>query len=262
MKAAVVVLVGAMLAAHLHSLPPPLHAQTAPAPPVFTGQDLARGKELFAGQCASCHGPEGEGGTGANLALPRLRHAPDDRALFRVIDRGISGTEMPGSLFTEREIWQLVAHVRSLGRRPVQPVPGDPARGKALYAAKGCAQCHIVEGQGQALGPELSDIGARRSAAHLRQSLLDPQAAFPQGFLQVVAVTRDGRKVPGIRINEDTFSIRLRDMSGNAHGFWKSELADLQRERGKSPMPAYAGMLSASELDDIVAYLVSLRGGL
>src|SRR3954468_359698 len=57
--------------------------------------DVARGKQLFMGQCAPCHGPEGDGGKGANLARPVLPRAADDGALFRIIQTGIPGTEMP-----------------------------------------------------------------------------------------------------------------------------------------------------------------------
>ena len=46
-------------------------------------------------KCAGCHGPGGEGGRGAMLARPSLSRAPDDEALFHVIQRGIPGTEMP-----------------------------------------------------------------------------------------------------------------------------------------------------------------------
>jgi mono/diheme cytochrome c family protein len=74
----------------------------APSDPIAnpTAEDLARGKRLFEGQCAVCHGIIGTGGRGANLAQPRLRHASSDQALFLVIKDGIDGTEM-------REAWQM-----------------------------------------------------------------------------------------------------------------------------------------------------------
>ena len=229
----------------------------------YTGAaDLKRGEQLFLGQCAGCHGPKGEGGKGAVLAQPRLPHAADDESLFRVIRDGIRGTEMPGAFtMTMREVWQLAGHVRSLGRVAPETLAGDAKRGEELYRAKGkCGQCHVVNGQGESVGPELSDIGARRNATHLRAALLDPETALPDRFLQVRVVTKEGRRVTGVRLGEDTFTIQLRDLKGQPYSFLKQDLKDLQKDFGKSPMPSFRSALSATEVDDLVAYLASLRG--
>jgi len=230
--------------------------------PFATAADLKNGQQLFMGQCARCHGSKGEGGRGAVLAQPRLRRAPDDESLFTVIRDGIKGTEMPGGYALDtRETWQLAAYVRSLGRIAPEKVSGDPKHGQELYASKGhCAQCHINGGQGGSLGPELTEIGSRRSAAHLRAAVLDPASTLPEDFLQVRAVTKDGKSISGVRLNEDVFSIQIRDLSGGIHSFLKDDLKELMRDTGKSPMPSFRGTLSSSEVDDLVAYLVSLRG--
>jgi cytochrome c oxidase cbb3-type subunit 3 len=96
--------------------------------------------------------------------------------------------------------------------------------------------------------------------AYLRESLINPEAAVPDGFLQVQLVTRTGSRITGVRLNQDTFSIQIRDLSGNFRSFFKTELAELNKLPGKSPMPSYTKVFSASELDDVVAYLDSLRG--
>ena len=230
--------------------------------PFTTAADLKSGDRLFLGQCSRCHGTKGEGGLGAILALPRLRHAADDQSLYQVIRDGIKGTEMQGAgTMTTREIWQLAAYVRSLGSLPPETVPGDPQRGREIYRTKGnCGQCHILRGQGQGVGPELTDIGARRNAAHLRTALLKPEAAIPEGFLQVRVVTKDGRRITGVRLSEDTFTIQLSDLNGRPHSFLKEELKELQKDTGKTPMPSYQGVLTPAELDDVIAYLASLRG--
>jgi putative heme-binding domain-containing protein len=179
-----------------------------------------------------------------------------------VIRDGIKGTEMPaGYAVTTQETWQLAAYVRSLGRAPVEMVPGDPQRGAELYRTKGhCDQCHIVSGQGGSLGPELTEIGARRSAAHLRAVLLNPESELPNGFLQLRVTTKDGRRITGVRLNEDIFSIQMRDLTGHLYSFPKSDLKQLDRDSGKTPMPAFRSVFSAAETDDLVAYLISLRG--
>ena len=84
--------------------------------PKTTPEDLVEGQRVFGTQCAYCHGPKGEGGLGAVLALPRLSHAPDDTALYRVIRDGIAGTRMPASALAANQVWQVAAYVRKLGR--------------------------------------------------------------------------------------------------------------------------------------------------
>ena len=139
-----------------------------------------------------------------------------------------------------------------------EKLPGDPAAGARLYQAKGCNACHIVRGQGSGYGPELTAIGSRRSAAYLRESLVRPAAAAPDNFLLVEAVDTAGRTHRGIRRNEDSFTIQIQDDARRFHSFRKSGLKDLRRLTGQSPMPA--SQLSPRELDDMVAYLASLRG--
>jgi alcohol dehydrogenase (cytochrome c) len=249
------------------ALAPIFHAQTA-------ADELASGEKLFARRCAGCHGPAGEGGKGPTLAQPRLLRAPDRESLMTVIRRGIEGTEMPSSRMADTELRQLADFVLTLGQRPAAVVPGDASHGAQLFAGKGgCTACHAINGHGGAFGPDLTDIGGRRGAAYLRRSLVEPEADVPKGFamfrgdatitenfLQVRVTTRDGQQILGVRVNEDTFSIQLRDASGSVYSFNKSELRELHKDWGKSPMPAYGAVFSPTELDDVVAFLASLRG--
>jgi cytochrome c oxidase cbb3-type subunit III len=234
--------------------------QAPAARPKVNAQEVARGRALFEAQCAYCHGTGGDGGRGANLARPALRHAPTDEALFRVVNRGIPGTGMPGNSMSARETWQVVAFVRTLGRVSRQTLPGDAASGAQVYQANGCATCHTIQGRGGAFGPDLTDVGARSSPAFLRESLLDPVADVPTGFMQVRAVTRGGQRLTGVRVNEDPFSIQFRGATGALHSFFKSELAEFAKDEGKTPMPSYRDRLDATALDNLVAYLVSLEG--
>lgn len=228
----------------------------------LTADGLAQGKRLYVGHCAPCHGIEGVGGRGPGLNQPALRHVTDNQSLFRVIKFGIQGGEMPGAWqMTDREAWLVAGYVRSLGRTPVTKLSGDPSRGKVIYETKGgCAVCHIVRGEGGNLGPDLTQVGSRRSPDYLREALIDPGAAAPEGYLVVSVTAQDGRKVRGVRANEDSFTIQLRDAGNRFHSFRKQELTELKKEFGVSTMPAYKTTLTAAEIDDLVAYLASLRG--
>jgi cytochrome c oxidase cbb3-type subunit III len=242
--------------------------------PLASTDDLARGKRLFESQCARCHGISGKGGFGPNLARPKLRRAPDDEALRSVIQNGIPNTAMPGEWdLDEREVALVATYVRSLGRLPAEKLPGDPARGKAVYEGKGgCAACHMVAGNGSGLGPDLTEIGALRGAGYLRTALVDPGKELPDravpyepnayaGFLPVQASLSDGREIIGYRVNEDTFTIQLRDAGGQLHSLRKADVRRLDRQFGGSPMPRYGDTLTPGEIDDLVAYLAGLRGG-
>ena len=253
-------LVLAVLAASAISVAKPPYQDQIPK---LTANDLAQGKKIFVGQCALCHGIGGTGGRGPALNRPDLPRAPDNRALFSLIKNGIPDTEMPEAWQrTDREIWQVAGYVRSLGRSAVSKPPGDQVRGRQIYDSKGgCANCHIIGGIGGSFGPALSEIGARRSAAYLREALIHPGASVPEGFLVVNIVTQNGQKVRGTRLNEDSFTIQLRDANGDFRSFRKLELAEVNKEPGASTMPSYRDLLSTSEIDDVVAYLAGLRGG-
>ena len=230
--------------------------------------------KLFLTHCAPCHGPKGDGGRGANLAVRRLLHAPDDEALSVVIRDGIPGTQMPGTRMTAEENRALTAYVRGLGNVQQAAAGGDATRGESLFWNKGrCGQCHTVGPRGGRMGPDLTEIGARRSAAYLRQSVLDPEAEVPEtfavyrrviflpdNFLQVRVVTAEGKAVAGERLNEDAFSIQIRDYADRICSFRKDELRELLKDWGKSPMPGYRGAFTDQELQDLVGYLSSLQG--
>jgi putative heme-binding domain-containing protein len=221
--------------------------------------DVVVGRRIFESQCALCHGQTGGGGRGPALNRPKLEKAPDDQALRTLITDG-SG-DMPGAWQLHAdEVAGVAAYVRSLGALPPETVPGDPVRGARVYAARGCAACHMVAGNGEGFGPELTSVGSRRNAAFLRQTVLRPESSLPDGFQYISAVPASGAAVRGIRVNEDSFTIQLRDAGGRYHSFRKAELKDLIRLSGQTPMPSFEGRIGQAELDDLVAYLASLKG--
>jgi putative heme-binding domain-containing protein len=246
----------------LHAAAPCLLVLVAFLPASAAAQEsqLEEGRRLFLSQCGSCHGPQGNGGKGANLAQPQLRRATDDDALRNIIRRGIPGTEMPSSFLPPSLVESLAVYVRSLGRVEPEEIPGHPERGAETFASLDCQVCHSLGGRGGIVGPVLDDVGARRSPAYLRAALTDPDASLPRGFVQLQVATEDGRAFTAVRVNEDGFSIQLRDLSGALHSFWKDELTTLEKEFQRSPMESYQERLTPEQLDDLVAYLASLDG--
>ena len=154
----------------------------------------------------------------------------------------------------------MVAFVKRIGDTSVrEKASGDPAAGKAVYQAKGCATCHAIGREGGNLGPELSDVGRRRSLKYLEESIVSPDADVAIRYRTIDIVTRAGQSVTGIRLNEDDLSIQMRDRKDDLRSFLKDDLREIRRNR-PSLMPGYGKILSRKELDDVVAYLNSLRG--
>ena len=222
--------------------------------------DLVAGKKIFESQCALCHGQTGTGGRGPALNRPVLGHAPDDEALRKVISEGLE-PEMPNAWqLNPHEVGSVAAYVRSLGAVAPEVLPGDAGRGEAVYQRSGCANCHMIAGAGRGFGPELTAIGARRNGAYLRKTVLEPASTIADGFQYIAVTPSGGAPVRGVRVNEDSFTIQIKDASGKFHSFRKSEVAELRRLQKETPMPSYERQLSSSDLDDLVAYLASLRG--
>lgn len=232
------------------------------------------GELLFRTHCSPCHGVHGEGGKGPALNTRLLPRAPDDSALSAVITAGIAGTGMPGTRMTTMENQELVAYVRTLAASQPEQARGDVSRGEKIFLGKGaCVQCHRVGNAGGISGPDLTAVGLRRGASHLYRSITEPGAEVPDNFnvyrkvisvpdnyLFVFVETTTGKKYSGVRLNEDTFSIQLRDTTDHLISFHKSDLAKLVKRWGYSPMPSYARTLSDEEIRDVVAYLSTLRG--
>ena len=244
--------------------PRPLPPDLPETNPYASAADLEMGRKLYIGRCGHCHGQTGEGGRGAVLNAGRFRHGNSDRELFAIIRNGIPNTEMPGTFsLSSAEVWRMVGYVRQLSKRQSsepgaeKPASGDAAAGAIVYQRTGCATCHTIDGKGGFLGPDLAGIGAKRAAGHLRESLVNPSADIPLDYRSVSVTDRAGKTVNGIHLNEDEYSVHLRDAGGNLRSFLKRDLAEVALPR-QSLMPAFVAR-SAGDLENLVAYLAGLQ---
>src|SRR5256886_3836962 len=243
------------------------------------GSDAAKAGEFeFRINCAFCHGLGARGGgRGPDLTHAQKRHGSSDADLFQNISSGIPGTAMPangtngqGVGMTDEEIWQIITYLRSIEvKAPSQPI-GNAIHGKQLfYGDANCSLCHMVEGKGGRVGPELTGAGASRTVEALIESvrnpsqklawgLTEPTKEFAQEYETVTVVMPDGRQIKGVALNEDNFSLQVMDTNEKIHLLEKDKVSSIKKGR-ESLMPVYDNtLLSDQDLHDIIAYLLSV----
>ena len=184
---------------------------------------LSQGEEVFAAQCAGCHGEFGAGDGQAAKSFDTLPRAladgdwlsgKSDQQLHDVIVEGIPGTSMP-SFYDEldnREIDAVVAYLRELA--DVQHRP-NPLSGWAQESYRAyCASCHGVDGDGRAW--------PRAASSRLARSFRNPTWMAGQTDEELASAVRAGR--PG------------------------------------TAMPAFRALLSDAEIDRLVEYIRAFAG--
>ena len=236
------------------------------------------GEYEFRINCALCHGLGARGGgRGPDLTRPQKKHAHSDAEMFQVISNGIPGTAMPangtngqGVGMTDEEIWQIITYIRSQEVKVPASPTGNAAHGKELfYGDANCSLCHMVAGKGGRVGPELTEVGESRTREAIIDSVRNPSRRlawglteatkeFPQEYETIDVVTADGKEIKGVALNEDNFSVQIMDTSEQIHLLEKNKLRSFAKSR-ESIMPEYKpDVLSGKDLDDIVAYLISV----
>src|SRR5881628_1468413 len=234
----------------------------------FSGDPKAAkaGEFEFRINCAFCHGLGARGGgRGPDLTHAQKRHGSSDADLFQNISNGITGQ---GVGMTDEEIWQIVTYLRSIEvKAPSQPI-GNPIHGKQLfYGDANCSLCHMVEGKGGRVGPDLTGAGGSRTVEALIESvrnpsqklawgLTEPTKEFAQEYETVTVVMPDGKQIKGVAFNEDNFSLQVMDTNEKIHLLEKDKVSSIKKSR-ESLMPVYDNtLLSDQDLHDIIAYLL------
>ncbi len=242
------------------------------------------GESQFRANCAFCHGLGARGGgRGPDLTRAQKKHGNEDADLFRTINEGVPGTAMPpngatqqGVGMTDAEIWQVITYIRSVQKKAPLQVPGNAVHGKELfYGSAACANCHMMQGKGGRLGPDLTGTGSARSIEFLIDSIRNPSRRLAQGISEamkefsqeyetVTVVDAGGQKFHGVVLNEDNFTLQMLDTREQLHLFEKDKLRSFEKTR-ESLMPAYdQKMLPDKDLQDLIAFLLtaeSVAGG-
>ena len=229
--------------------------------PLQGNQDAIReGGTKFRSRCAGCHGPDARGYIGPDITGLSASGYTDDR-LFGIVRRGVPGTEMTPAdplRVSDRDIWQVLAYLDTLKAAPSTPASGDAQNGERIFRAN-CSSCHMVNGRGGQLGPDLSRVGSGRSRPVLLNKVRGTSDNVRPGYEAVTVVTHDGQRIRGVKKNEDEFSIQIVDMRERLQGYLKANLTEILTEP-RTVMPAYsAEQLNDRALDDLLQYLTTLR---
>jgi cytochrome c oxidase cbb3-type subunit 3 len=265
----------------MHSLATAIPARAQDKNPLANDSNAAKvGEFEFRLNCAFCHGLGARGGgRGPDLTRARKKHGNADADLFRTINEGVPGTAMPqngatqqGVGMTEEEIWQVISYIRSVQVKTSATPVGNAAHGKELFTGSAaCATCHMIEGKGGRLGPDLTGTGLSRSVQYIVDSIRNPSRRLAQGITEamkefaqqyetVTVVDQRGQKFQGVVLNEDNFTLQMLDTREQLHFFEKDKLRSFDKSR-ESLMPKYdEKILPEKDLQDIVAYLLSLGG--
>jgi cytochrome c oxidase cbb3-type subunit 3 len=237
--------------------------QPRPTKNPLEGNQLAisNGGAMFRNRCAGCHGPDARGYLGPDLTGIWESGRSDDK-IFDIVRRGVPGTEMTPAdpqRVPDRDIWQTLAYLKTKSAVPGPPPTGDASSGERIFRAN-CSSCHMVDGRGGQLGPDLSRIGSGRPRAGLMAKLRGASDFVRPGYEAVTIVTREGDRVRGVKKNEDEFSIQVMDTRERLQGFLKANLTQVTIEK-QSLMPVYGpDRLNDRDLDDLLRYLAGLRG--
>jgi putative heme-binding domain-containing protein len=225
----------------------------------YLATDVETGSRLYRNNCFACHGPDGNSIPGVDFQRGQFKRVSTDDDLLRVIVTGVPGTSMPPTAVNDAARLALVAYIRSL-HDSSNAGSGDAARGKGLFDGKGaCLTGHRVNGKGSRSAPDLSEVGAIRTAMYLERSIVAPNESVLPEHRSVRAVTRQGTVITGRRLNEDTHTIQIIDAQEHLRSLDKSELKEFAILTTSS-MPSYEGKFNSAELADLVTYLLSLKG--
>ena len=136
--------------------------------------------------------------------------------------------------------------------------PASRAAGKEFFFGKGqCGTCHMVYGEGSAIGPDLSTIAREMTVDQLREALLQPDARIAPGYKLVTARLRDGKTLRGFARSRTSFDLALQDLKGVIRPLSLDQVSVLTEEEHSLMQPV---KVETEDLQNVIAFLSRLTG--
>ncbi|MFN0169250.1 MAG: c-type cytochrome [Bryobacteraceae bacterium] len=219
---------------------------------------IEAGRLMYNRSCTACHGLDGDVGDRAPALKGTRRFArSSDDELFEAIRHGIKGTMMPSSPLPDDDVWRIVAYIRSMRASAYEaPVEGNVEKGREVFwgTAK-CGGCHMIQGRGGLIGPDLSDVGGERSVQKLKEALTVPRPHVPARYRPAKVVTRSGETVEGIIKNEHNFSLQMIDRQQRIRLFTSDEIQGIEYGATTLMPTDWDKRLKPDEFKDLIAFL-------
>ncbi len=136
--------------------------------------------------------------------------------------------------------------------REALAMEADPVRGHAVFMAN-CFICHKVDGEGNEVGPDISDVRNKLPEA-LLSDILDPNRMMEARWLAYSVVTVDDRTLAGLIASESAAGIELRG-PGLSETIARAEIESMASLE-QSLMPVgLEGAISKQQMADLLAFL-------
>jgi len=256
-----------LIAASVPALAQPLQIATGP-------QAVTQGKALYDQHCTACHGANGGAGDRAPAIVSTatsMRGQRSDAQLMAIVKNGIPGNAMPAwnNRLSDGDIASIGAFIHALrGTALDNPLPGDVARGEAVFWGKGqCATCHAISGRGSVIGPDLGNIAAERKSTAVSDALTKADHRVygdggvhlptppPMDYEAVQVVTKSGQAIDGVMRNQDAWSVQFIGMDSKLYSFDRTSLRSVTIKPGGIMATDYDKRLSPDEFKDLLAFL-------
>ena len=180
---------------------------------------------------------------------------------------------LAGGLLSRNEDAEIRALAEKLLPRPAQPdmkplppldelakMTGDVKNGEVLFRSTAtCANCHLVNGFGKQVGPDLSEIGTKLSREALFTSILDPSAGISHNYENYIVLLESGQVVSGVKVSETDSQLTVRTADAIDRTFNQDEITEVKKSE-KSIMPENLHhTIDQQGLVDVVEYMTTLK---
>ncbi|MEZ6042259.1 MAG: NPCBM/NEW2 domain-containing protein [Planctomycetaceae bacterium] len=150
--------------------------------------------------------------------------------------------------------------------KPTPPVSeliqmrGDAQNGRLVFFTTGtCHKCHVVDGMGREIGPNLSEIGSKLSREAMFESVLFPSAGISHNYEAWTAVLTSGTTVSGLLTSTTDNSISIKGDDAIIRTFKRSEIEELVKQKSSLMPSDLQKIISAQELADLVEFMQTLK---
>ncbi|MCC7422636.1 MAG: NPCBM/NEW2 domain-containing protein [Planctomycetaceae bacterium] len=200
---------------------------------------------------------------GAEMVLKLAREKKLEANLAQSAAAGLLNAPWPE---IRNEAVKLFPLPPTKNNQPLPSIPelaklaGNAQKGRVLFNTEAtCAKCHVVNGVGKEVGPNLSEIGSKLAKAALHESILFPSAGISHNYETWALSLTNGTTVTGILVSQTPEEVTIKNNEALVRTFKRDEIEEMAKQP-ISLMPAdVQKLLTQQDLVDVVEYLTTLK---